>query len=732
MPAQPPRYRWVPYPCTGVLDESLAPNRVGGSGLTDCLNVIYEREGAWGKRSGIAQAYSIPVAQGAFPGNPYVSGIRWYRAYPTPQTKTVFAAGGSLWQANDIGSIPQKLFDFTAAPSGPIRFTSARDPNAMSGSGSDVLIICGGTSDLGFAKDYILVTTNGPNGPGTVGINPGPSAKITLQFQRDAGSALTPGNTDPVQITYAILPTDNPTTIVANLVQLINQAYPVATNNAGPNPAAHNPFLCQAYQSSPNAGFGSLTGSVLHLGALFAGSAGNDITYTLTYTAGANGMGQGGSITFTDGAGTEATYSNANGSYKSATWTGGGGVQYGPLKWDGENPVDGLSYQITKGFKNCASWHDHVWYWNDEDDPDTVFASDIDQPEGFTFMDTLGGYDIGAGDGDPMVQDCVPIGNALYVFKTQSIYAIAGYDFQSGEYQFSVTPQVRGYGIPAPECVTVLENQLVFWSGKRFLRLAVGAYQPEFLGMTIPRTEGIVAAGNPAAMRVVAGDFPAVTDLNGNVEGGGTPSSVMRSSLALFAWDSNDVLCYDEEATQRKSRYAWAKWKGWDIGWWIPFGTGQNAAGTGFDGCQLLFLAPPLNGSCIAYLFGGHPTLDNGVAIPWMVQTGWTDVATPEVRKYEKRIFLELNATSGANIFADVIAAQGNIPNIQSGTVLPAIGFVPTAAPAGGEAYNVLQQQIQRAIQSPGYCMSITEDGTSAAAFELVSYGLDIIEESFT
>ena len=271
MPASPPKNKWSPYPCSGVLDESVSPSDVGGSGLTDCLNVIYERDGAWGKRSGISTAYRIPTSQGAFPDNPYVSGVRWYRAYPTPKTTTVFAAGGSLWEAADIGSVPKKLLDFTAAPNQPISFCSARDPNALSGAGSDVLIICGGKTNLAFAVDFLLITTNGPNGVGTVGQNPAPTATITLQFQRNPGSALTPDSGDPFQITYAILPTDNPTTIVQNLVTLINQSYPVATNDPGPEPAANNPFLCQAYQSSPSSAFGHPTGSVIHMGALFAG-----------------------------------------------------------------------------------------------------------------------------------------------------------------------------------------------------------------------------------------------------------------------------------------------------------------------------------------------------------------------------------------------------------------------------------------------------------------------------
>src|SRR6185437_5620996 len=155
-----PQDTWTPIPVGQPLDESLTPARVGGGGLTDCLNLSYHRTAAWGKRSGSSLAYSV-ANSGAFPNSPWVSGVRWYRAYPTPLTKIVFAAGGSLWEADDIGSTPTKLLDFEEAPPEPIQFCSARDPNAMDGNGSDILIICGGKTKLSFATNFILITTTG-------------------------------------------------------------------------------------------------------------------------------------------------------------------------------------------------------------------------------------------------------------------------------------------------------------------------------------------------------------------------------------------------------------------------------------------------------------------------------------------------------------------------------------------------------------------------------------------
>ena len=132
--------------------------------------------------------------------------------------------------------------------------------------------------------------------------------------------------------------------------------------------------------------------------------------------------------------------------------TGGGATTSAPVQWNGTN-CSGLSYQITKPFQNCTYWHNHLWLWGDDNNPDSLYAADINQPRGFTFMTQNGPYYIGRGDGDPNIQNCVPIGNTMYVLKTSSIYAVGGYDFQQGEYAFSITPIIQGKGIPAPNCV---------------------------------------------------------------------------------------------------------------------------------------------------------------------------------------------------------------------------------------------------------------------------------------
>jgi hypothetical protein len=762
-----PKLKWTPIRVGGPLDQDTTPLLVGGGGLTDCNNLIYDRQGSWGKRSGSGTAYQWSAQSGAFPDDRLVSGIRWYRAYPTPKTVTVFAAGGSLWTAGNPGSTPQHLFDFSATPQQPIAFTSVRDPNANDGNGSDVLVICGGQSNTGFATDYLLITAGGaPNSqPGSVGQNPAPTATITIAFQKNNSTDFTPRNAtenppngDPFQITYAILPTDNSFTIATNLCNLINESYPVATNPGGPDSAgAGNPFLGQAYVTdATNANPG---GATIHMGALFGGSSGNNIIYRVTYVSGANAMGgslansTAGSIVFTDNGGTHAPPGSPPGSqinttyvfYSTATdtsptapsnWNGGGGTNFGPLKWDGTNPVDGLSYQITKGFTGCVTWHDHVWYWGDQADPDTLFASDIDQPEGFTFMLQEGGYDLGVGDGDPFIQNCVPIGNTLYAFKTSSIYAINGYDFQSGEYAFQVAPVVQDYGIPAPYCVCVLNNALVFWTGRKFCRLQVGAYEPEHIGQPIPDAEGVVANATQSWVRAVAGDFLATTKLNESFDGTAPRPDEIKPSKAYFSYDStgngipDSVLVYDDLATQRFGKYAWMKWTGWNVGFWIPFGAGPRATGAS-DPPILIWMEQPSGSFQTANEYGLLPDVDTTVPIPWMAQTGWVTCGTPELVKNVHRVFIELEATQGANgapAFSMLITpAQTNITGVQVATRF--ITFVPASAPIGGEAYNILWGSINPLLKAPAFLFKFTEPGTAQASLELLAFNLDIVPE---
>lgn len=736
----PDKVQYSRFATNQPLDQSLTPLQVGGMGLTDSMNALYQRYGSWGKRPGSALAYKW-AANGPFPNAP-VSGVRWYRAYPTPLTTTIVSVGGSLWSLADPGAgSPTHLFDFTAAPNGPISFTSARDPNAMGGTGSDVLIICGGQSNTGFATSYLTISTGSDNGPGTVGFSPGPTASITMQFTRGSGYTASPANSDLFQITYQILPTDNPTSIAEALVTLINQSFPVATNGPDPSGSAGAPYLNFAYVVEANNSFptGSAT---IQFGALYGGSAGDNITYTVTYVPGAGGSqsmgGNNGSLSLYN-FGQTATYPTPGtpNPFVSVAWTGGGGANFGPLKFDGVS-IDGLSYMITQGFTQCESWHDHVWYCGAQTSPDTLFASDIDQPEGFVFMLQEGGYDIGVGDGDPQIQTMAPMGDGLYVYKTGSIYAVSGYDFQDQEYSFAVSQVVEGFGIPSPECLAVLENCHVFFSGKTFRRLAPGAQDPEHIGATIPELEGAIASGSMGRIRAVAGDFQVLSAMNGKIFNSGNPSPIVLPSLAMWAYDNNDVIVYDDQATQRLGKYCWQPWSGWDVGYWIPFGSGNNAAQTGVDSPLLLWIVPgeDSSGNALIYQFGLNAQWDQAegqleVPIPWMAQTGWNNLESAERVKRIDRVFLEITANEGASIVGKILPSETNLADTNMNQLAP-LTFDPTTVGVGLEAFNTLVYALPQALAATAFCFRFTEDGTAGAQFELAAYGLDIINEVLT
>ena len=516
-----------------------------------------------------------------------------------------------------------------------------------------------------------------------------------------------------------------------------------------------------------NAGFPL---SICHLGAQLGGTAGNLITYQVAWVYADQAGGTAGSLVVTMGGVGYNLLTHASPT-AVVNFTGGGNEWDGPSRLDllgntSEVPT-GLSYMCPNAFTGCVTWHQHVWFWGDPQNPDTLFASDINQPEAFTFMienggmkqnpqGQTGGYTIGAGDGDPGIQTCIPIGNILYVFKTNNIYAIEGYDFQPGEYQFSITQQVAGYGIPSPNCAAVLENQLVFWSGRKFLRLAVGAYEPEHIGLPIPITEGLAASGQQNLVQAVAGDFQVQTQMTNiyvdKPKGSGQATIILKSQ-ALFAVDlgsggANTIIAFDDEMTEKTGEYAWTKWKFPDeVGYWIPYGQGPNPAGTNADRPVLFFLDAD---GTILHQFGGNAFIDAGGGrlsnIPWMAQTGWVDFGSAEILKNAHRLFLNANATDaastdpdstdGANFTAKLI--PGRIIPPQPNQVLPygttpvTVAFNPTIAPEGGEAFNDLEQYIETAIQAQSLLLQFNEDGSSQAGFEMLSWGLDLVpEESF-
>lgn len=722
-----PKSRFDSFAARGVLNEWLQPQSVGGEGLTACNNVIYHREGAWGKRPGTTK-FKLPQHGVA---NNVVSGVRWYRTFPTIVTKLVVWSQGNLM----IGDNPSSL---SAIP-GPITLTnpniapdfcSMRDPQAAQGSGADVLIVAGLThATQSFATGGITIQGLPPADIGT-------DAFIAVTMSLGAQTVTTAN--------YQILPTDTPASIAEALVELINQTTAYLNNNGG------SPFMGVTYFITPNPvqtpGQPPKPQAIIHMGARGGGANGNSIQIGVSW-GGTNVTGGNPPLVVVLNGSVNVP---AGGGLVSANLSGGGNPWSGPLRYDlGTGVLEGLSYMAPNPFEGCATWHDHLWLWADPNNADTVFASDIYQPEAFTFMaenggmsgSINGGYTVGPGDGDPGVKACVPNGNSFCLFKTENIYQVTGYDFQQGEYQFSVTPLVVGYGVPSRDCVDVLEGQYVFWSGRKCLRLAVGAYEPEHIGLPIPLQEGLASQGLQSIVKVVAGDFQVQTQMIDSYvanQGNGPPEPVILRSLALFAVDDGNgnpatVLVYDDEKTAMAGgSYAWSVFTGWNIGCWIKYGLGRMpAASAGQDNPFLFFVDTP--GADI-WLVGGSPNADGvtstnpGNPIPWAVQTGWIDLGTPELLKNIHEFYIRLNATNGVLVTATVVPARIILATPEQAAYPNApvsFAFSPAQAPPHREALNDLKQFIQPAVQTQSFIMQFAEDGTSMAGFELLSYGVD-------
>lgn len=669
------------------LDEARTPKAVGEEGgMTACSNVTYRRAGSWGKRSGSAPAYSAGLLTGAQSGVPY-SGVRWYRNLPSPLTQLVVGAQTSLFAGNDPVTTPPyspltKVTDFASVRNTPLSFASAFDPWSNAGAGADVLIICGTTGPYGFGRGSIAIS-------GT--ITAGQNLTITV----NNGSNITTS-------TYTTLPTDNAATIAAALANLVNQTAAVAPGT---------PFLSQATSSA----------SAIQLYALNSGSAGNSITYFGTSS---------GSIVLTPSSATNFAF--------------GGTTESAPVIYTG-SAVTGLSGQFRGlAFTGCVAWHDHVWYWGDPNHPYSVYASDINTPEGLTFMANNGAYDIGEGDGDPRVVACVPIGNSLYVFKTNNIYVIQGYDFQTGEYEFSVTPVITGHGIQTPQCVAVLRNALVFWDGTEFQRLANGSYEVEPIGLTIPITSGRVAQGDPRLMRAVAGSFIVQSNLTNIYTnfGPGVPVNEVMTNVAIFACDigngvADTMIVYDDDASRVFDQYAWSVWTGLTIEAFIPFQQGYNQKQNAPDQQYLYFIPQPPQGTTPISVsqFGATYASDTVAGatpepISWKAQTGFITMETPALVKDLQDVYLEVEATANVMLGMNVLAS-GPVNGLAA-TLYPitALSVPPTVAPANSEAFQTLQVDVTSRVRGYSWMFTFSES-TIGSSFELDGMTLYYLEFAF-
>lgn len=705
---------YFPVTFGGVLDESATPSKMGGGGLTQATNLVYRRFGAWGKRAGSGIAYAA-ATQGPSPAQPS-SGIRWYRQVPSALTRLVISSQGALWTGGDPNLVSpfSPLTEIAAASnlSGePASFAAVYDPSNNGYNGSDILVIAGLTGAFGFATGNIAFS--GLPNPGDIfGVTVSTVVAPTFSFS----------------VSYKILPSDTLASAVQALATLINTSSLVNAAQPFP-PLGQPPAINETYISQANNGV-----VTLHLGSLVggvngSGNTGNNLKYFAFHNSG-----------------TTPTASPV----VATNMTGGGATVSAPLRYDGAN-VTGLSSMIQQPFTGAVTWHNHVWYWGDPSNPDTLYASDINQPTGFLFMIQEGGYQIGQGDGDPGIQACIPIGNILYVFKTSSIYAITGYDFQSGEYQFSVQLALNGTGIPAPGCAALTHNNtIIYWDGGKFYRLTVGAFVPEFIGRTIPLTSGRIANGNPKLMRAVSGDFPFITYLTntttaGAIAFGGTS---IFSNAVMFACDigngvADTVVVYDDDATSYLGNYAWSVWTGWTVASWIPFGANENAAQTGNDHSALYWiptntaLGAPIT-DIIVNEYGVSPATDAFNApvfaiIPWTAQTGWDALGTPALLKEAHRLLLNVNSLTGSNFTCTLTPAGPASSSTQTIYNVQEVIFPPTSAtPYAGFAASdqTLVGPVNRFLKAFKYVFSISELGISTE-FEVLGVLVDAITQAF-
>lgn len=397
-----------------------------------------------------------------------------------------------------------------------------------------------------------------------------------------------------------------------------------------------------------------------------------------------------------------------------------------PRKWDGTNAVVPLSTTITQLFTGVTFFHEHLWFWGDPNFPTNVYASDLGAPESFAFSNTYGGYQIGRGDGDPNVQICIGNGPLLYAFKNNNIYGFEGYDFSQGDYQFQLQPIVQGIGTTAPFSVQVLNNRLIWWSGKDFWTLGIGESVPTRIGTPIVKTIASIAMGNQAQIRSAAGDFLVQT-----LAGFFVYTNVYLFAFPAASGPNDTILIYDGDAAQR-GKPAWTIWKGLNVGAFMPFGGGPGDNPFLYYGDSVL--------SQVSFI-GGHPTADqlaNGTlnAIPYTAQTGRNVAGASDRKKRLDRVYLDVE--SNAATFDVTVTSDQQ----QSSTVL---GIATQGVQGGlwgqnwgamvwGNASGILYQSLQiafaKSVVGYNFTIQIFESGT-ASSYEVVALSYRCVMEGY-
>jgi hypothetical protein len=411
-----------------------------------------------------------------------------------------------------------------------------------------------------------------------------------------------------------------------------------------------------------------------------------------------------------------------------------------PVKYDGTH-FTRLSSTITNPFRGCEFFNEHIFFWGDPTYPDIVFATDLATPETYDFCNNFGGYKIGRGDGDPVIQRCIAIGTYLIVFKTQSVKAITGYDFYTGQFAFQVSDVLTGIGTTAPRSVARLRNSLIWWSGNNFYRMGIGDTEATAIGTPIPRTIAVIAQGDQSCMRAVAGDF-----LVQSADGWRAYNNVYI--VACETGGKTTVLLYDELKSYASGKPAWTVWTGLEVGALIPW--------NGPTDQKSLYFSQPGG----VYLLGGDSYADvwytdaSGVwgrslwgtgywggamdraAIPVALRTGRSDNGTPNQTKHLDRIFVD--AETNTTVFnVAVVSDSGASPM----TPVP----TPALTPAGiwgrsfwgtgcwgvsaAGAYVGLEAPIMPNVDGNNFYLDVAES-SSTSAYEVVALGFHAVEEA--
>lgn len=399
-----------------------------------------------------------------------------------------------------------------------------------------------------------------------------------------------------------------------------------------------------------------------------------------------------------------------------------------PMKWDGSHFTQ-LSSAITNNFAGVTNWHEHLWLWGDPNNPDTLFATDLGNPESYTFSTNFGGYQIGRGDGDNTIQVAVGNENYLFVWKGNSIYVITGFDFATGDYQFNVQPLVYGVGTNAPHSVACIKEIPHFWTGARFARLnvnsTVGSELIDSIGGPAVREEVIAAQGLQGIIRAVGGTFLVAAPNRG--------SGVLYEDVYMCAVDdgtgvANKILLYDDEATKAfQGRFAWSSLTGLSVGAFIPWiGPGDQPR---------LYIGSAKADYVLQ--FGQNAISDSAMVIPVGMVFGADDLGSPNLQKFLDILYVALAAnqcTITVNISTDNPARSATFMLNPTQPVAAEFGTAIFGESAFGTAlatsYQDTYGKVRPWLRGKNFTVTFTES-SATSMWELIGMTFHFLADAY-